>query len=119
MCVEAEIVGVHHADEFAPGDGKAFVERSDVPDVLGMTNHSDLWMTSIPFENPAAVVGGGVVNDDDLDRPKRLTQHAVDRGGDEAAVVVARHDEANASLHAASLPIYVGAPEATRRQVKT
>jgi hypothetical protein len=88
------VVAVEQGDQLAAGLAEGAIHRADEAAVLLMDDPHARLGPEPRVEHPAGAVGRAVVDHHDLDELARivLAQRAVDRGGDEALMVVGRDD---------------------------
>ena len=89
---QADIVGIERGDELPPRHRQAPVARTDHAQVAFIA-HNHKPRVAIAGQYARRGVGGGVVDDDQLEVREGLTQHAIDRLRQIRRGVIGRGDD--------------------------
>jgi hypothetical protein len=91
-----EVVRVERIDEDSVREANRLVQR-DVRPAIVLRHEADRERTGgkRPADDVGGAVGGTIIDDDELDRPVRLGEYALERLHDVARMVVDGHDDAH------------------------
>jgi hypothetical protein len=90
----ADVVGVHPGDEGATDQVEPLVQGGADPPMAGLADETDTRIAERP-DDRHAVVGGTVVDDDELEVGQGLDEHALDGRGQMRGAVQDGHEDAD------------------------